>query len=607
MTDAVLPWRSSVALPTAFLACCLLLFFGACAGDSPNEPLTGSVGPAGGTLAFADGKVRLEVPPGAVTSEVTLTVESATGFPADPKVVDETVYRFAPEGLQFAEPVRLTLSYDRANIPAGLREGELRLYRVVGAAWQQVAESEPHATARSVSGPIDGFSVLGILGVPVASVEVTPRTSTVQVGATTQLTATARDASGNVLADRAVAWSSTPANIAEVDGNGSVTGLSTGQATVTATSEGQTDEAQITVVQAANPDLELVASGLSSPVFLTAPPGDAERLFVVERGGRVVIIRDGTVLATPFLDIQGLVTSGGERGLLSMAFHPDYAQTGEFFVDYTDVNGDTRVARYRVSTNPDVGDPGSGEVILTVAQPYSNHNGGQLAFGPDGMLYIGLGDGGSGGDPLGNGQNLGTLLGSILRIDVDGGAPYAIPGDNPFVSDADARDEIWAYGLRNPWRFSFDRQAGDLYIGDVGQGAWEEVDVQPAGSGGGENYGWNVMEGAHCYNASSCDQTGLVLPVLEYSHGEGCSITGGYVYRGANLPTLSGHYLYADYCSGFIRSFRYVGGDAVDRRDWSSVLAPGTGISSFGQDAVGELYVMTLSGNVYRIVPGQGQ
>jgi glucose/arabinose dehydrogenase len=607
MTDVVLPCRSSVAIRTTFFACCLLLFFGACGGDSPSEPLTGSVGPAGGTLAFAAGKVRLEVPPGAVASEVTFTVESATGYPDDPRIVDETIYRFGPEGLQFAEPVRLTLSYERAKIPAGLREGELRLFRVVGAAWQQVSGSEPDATARSVSGLIGGFSVLGILGVPVASVAVTPQTSSVQVSATVQLTATVKDASGNVLPDRAVAWSSSPANIAEVDGDGSVTGLSTGDATITASSEGQTDEARVTVVQTANPELELVASGVSSPVFLTAPPGDAERLFVVERPGRVVVIRNGAVLATPFLDIQDLVTSGGERGLLSVAFHPDYAQTGEFFVDYIDGNGDTRVARYRVSTNPDVADPGSERVILTVTQPYSNHNGGQLVFGPDGMLYIGLGDGGSGGDPLGNGQDPSTLLGSILRIDVDGGTPYAIPADNPLVSVAGARDEIWAYGLRNPWRFSFDRETGDLYIGDVGQGAWEEVDVQPAESGGGENYGWNVMEGAHCYNASSCDQTELILPVLEYSHSEGCSITGGYVYRGSSLPILAGHYLYADYCSGWIRSFRYVGGEAVDSRDWSSVLAPGTGISSFGEDAEGELYVMTLSGNVYRIVPSEGQ
>jgi glucose/arabinose dehydrogenase len=478
---------------------------------------------------------------------------------------------------------------------------------VVDAAWQQLAESEPEATSRSVSGPIDGFSVLGILGVPVATVTVSPQSSTVQVDQTVQLTATARDAADNALPDRETTWTSSAPAVAEVSADGLVTGLSTGEATITASSEDQAGDAQIDVVQMTSPSLELVVSGLASPVFLTAAPGDAERLFVVERGGRVVIIRNGAVLASPFLDIQDLVTSGGERGLLSMAFHPDFSQNGEFFVDYTDVNSDTRVARYQVSADPDVADPASGEVILTVAQPYSNHNGGQLAFGPDGMLYIGLGDGGSAGDPLGNGQDPTTLLGAILRIDVDGGAPYVIPADNPFVSDGEARDEIWTYGLRNPWRFSFDRQTGDLYIGDVGQSAWEEVDVQPAASGGGENYGWNIMEGTHCYDATSCDQAGLDLPVLEYSHSEGCSITGGYVYRGSSLPILTGHYLYADYCSGWIRSFRYVGGEAVDLRDWSSALAPGTGISSFGQDALGELYVMTLSGDVFRIVPGQGQ
>lgn len=591
--------RALLAIPSV---CALLLGLGGC-GNSPSEPTSGSIGPEGGTLAFANGEVTLEFPPGAVTNEVTLTVEPAMGFPVSPRVVDETVFRFAPAGIQFAQPVRLTIGYDRDNLPSVLRDGELRLFRVVGASWQQVAESQPNATTRSVSGLIDGFSVLGILGVPVASVEVSPESLTVQVGETGRLSAVVRDAGGNVLPGRTVAWTSSATAVVGVDGTGEVMGLSMGEATVTANSEGQVGEAQISVVPTSNPNLELVASGLAAPVFLTAAPGDTERLFVVERSGRVVIIRDGAVLSTPFLDIQGLVSSGGERGLLSMAFHPDYSQNGEFFVDYTDVNGDTRVSRYRASGDPDVADAGSGEVILTVAQPYSNHNGGQLAFGPDGMLYIGLGDGGSGGDPLGNGQDTGTLLGSILRIDVDGGAPYGIPADNPFLGDAGARDEIWAYGLRNPWRFSFDRQIGDLYIGDVGQGAWEEVDVQPAGNERGANYGWNVMEGAHCYNAASCDQTGLVLPVLEYSHGEGCSITGGYVYRGSAVPILAGHYLYADYCSGWIRSFRYAGGEAVDNRDWSNVLEPGTSISSFGEDALGELYVLTLSGDVFRIVP----
>jgi hypothetical protein len=243
--------------------------------------------------------------------------------------------------------------------------------------------------------------------------------------------------------------------------------------------------------------------------------------------------------------------------------------------------------------------------VLAVDQPFSNHNGGLIAFGPDGYLYVGLGDGGSGGDPLGNGQRLTTLLGKLLRIDVaDSRRPYAVPPDNPFVGQGGGvKGEIWAYGLRNPWRFSFDRITGDLYIGDVGQGAWEEIDVATAASGRGRgvNYGWNVMEGAHCYNASTCDQTGLALPVIEYDHGDGCSVTGGHVYRGAAAPELAGHYFYADYCDGWIRSFRYSGGAATDRRDWTGTYDAGGPISSFGEDGVGDMYVVMHGGRVFRI------
>lgn len=354
-------------------------------------------------------------------------------------------------------------------------------------------------------------------------------------------------------------------------------------------------------------DLELVASGLASPVFVTAPPGDTARLFVVEKEGRIRVLRNGTLLTNPFLDIGGLVSSSGEQGLLSMAFHPEVAGNGEFFVDYTDVNGDTRVVRYRVSVDPDVADPTSAEVVLTMEQPFSNHNGGLILFGPDGMLYVGLGDGGSGGDPQGHGQNAGTLLGSLLRIDVDGGTPYAVPADNPFVGDAAARREIWAYGLRNPWRFSFDWVTGDLYIADVGQNDWEEVDVEPGRSGGGVNYGWNIMEAAHCFSPSSnCDSAGLVLPVLEYSSAEGCSVIGGYVYRGSKIPGLVGHYLYSDFCSAWVRSFRYLGGQATDLRDRSAELRPDGSVSSFGEDARGELYITTLEGNLFRVVSADG-
>lgn len=352
--------------------------------------------------------------------------------------------------------------------------------------------------------------------------------------------------------------------------------------------------------------LALAAEGLDQPVYVTAPPGDDRRLFVVEQSGRVRIVRNGAVLATPFLDLSTRVSRGGEQGLLSIAFDPNHASNGRVYVSYTNAAGDTRILRYVVSGDPDVVNQASADTILAVAQPYSNHNGGLIAFGPDGYLYVGLGDGGSGGDPQGYGQRLNTLLGKILRIDVQGagsGEPYAIPPDNPFVGTAGARGEIWAYGLRNPWRFSFDRVSGDLYIGDVGQGAWEEVDVAAAASGRGRgvNYGWNVMEGAHCYGAPACNTAGLTLPEVEYDHGEGCSVTGGYVYRGAAVPELAGTYFYADYCEGWIRSFRYVGGNPTDRRDWRGVLDAGGPISSFGEDGVGELYVVMHGGRVWKI------
>ncbi len=344
--------------------------------------------------------------------------------------------------------------------------------------------------------------------------------------------------------------------------------------------------------------VEVVASGLDDPVYLTAPPGDP-RLFVVEQAGRVMIVENGQLLSTPFLDIRDSVRSGGERGLLSMAFHPEYADNDLFFVSYTSQpNGDTRIVRYSVSADPDRADLASARVTLEQDQPFGNHNGGLIVFGPNGKLYIGLGDGGSGGDPQGNGQNTGTLLGALLRIDVDGGDPYVVPGDNPFVGRA-GKDEIWAYGLRNPWRFAFDREAGHLYIADVGQNDWEEVNVAST-SQGGLNYGWNIMEGRHCYQAASCDTSGLVLPVAEYDHSQGCSVTGGYAYRGSAVPEIRGHYFYSDYCSGFLRSFRYTGTGITDERSWD--VGELGSVLSFGEDAAGELYMLSSNGNVYRII-----
>jgi glucose/arabinose dehydrogenase len=349
--------------------------------------------------------------------------------------------------------------------------------------------------------------------------------------------------------------------------------------------------------------LQQVATGLSFPLYLTAPPGDVARLFIVEKTGKIRIVKDGTLLPDAFLDIGSQISNGGEQGLLGLAFDPQYATNGRFVVHYTDTAGDTRLSTFQVSTNPDLADPTSEHIILSVDQPFENHNGGQIVFGPDGFLYMGLGDGGSGDDPQGNGQDLTDLLGSILRLDVTAGTSYTSPPDNPFAGRTDARPEIWSYGLRNPWRFSFDRSTGDLYIGDVGQGQFEEIDVSPAaaGSGKGLNYGWNIMEGAHCLNGAQCDPTGLVLPTFEYTHSEGCSVTGGYVYRGQAVPALQGQYFYSDFCQGWVHSFRYAGGKANVITDWPT-LKPGGNVSSFGEDASGELYVLDSGGTVFKIV-----
>jgi glucose/arabinose dehydrogenase len=346
---------------------------------------------------------------------------------------------------------------------------------------------------------------------------------------------------------------------------------------------------------------EPVVSGVTRPVAITHA-GDA-RLFITLQDGRIVIWDGTRLLPEPFLDVRARVTSGGERGLLSVAFHPRYRENGFFFVNYTDLGGDTVVARFTVSAaDPNRADPASFRQILFVDQPFANHNGGQLQFGPDGFLYIGMGDGGSGGDPGNRAQNLNDLLGKMLRIDIDA-EPYAIPTSNPFAGQAGRRGEIWASGLRNPWRFSFDRVNGDLWIADVGQGQWEEIDFQPYTSIGGENYGWRRMEGTHCFNpAANCNDGTLVLPAIEYGHtGGACSVTGGSVYRGARSPRLHGTYIYGDYCNGVI---------------WGSVRNPASGaiatgvladtsftISAFGEDALGEIYVADHNGNaVHRIV-----
>jgi glucose/arabinose dehydrogenase len=350
--------------------------------------------------------------------------------------------------------------------------------------------------------------------------------------------------------------------------------------------------------------LEQVASGLAFPLYLTAPAGDP-RLFVVEKGGRIRIVQNGALLPTPFLDLSARVSTGGEQGMLGLAFDPGYASSGRFVVHYTDLAGDSRVTLFRVSPDPDVADPASELAVLGVDQPFPNHNGGQVLFGPDGYLYVMLGDGGSAGDPDDRGQSLADLLGSILRIQPLEAGGYAVPADNPFVGLPEARPEIWSYGLRNPWRVDFDPGTGDLYVADVGQSRWEEVSVSTAaaGAGRGANFGWRIMEGPDCFVASPCDETGLEPPLVWYDHGRGCSITGGFVYRGSAIPALQGHYFYSDYCTGFVRSFRLADGVAVDQYQWPT-LAPGSGVPGFGRDAAGELYILGTDGVVYRIVPG---
>lgn len=352
--------------------------------------------------------------------------------------------------------------------------------------------------------------------------------------------------------------------------------------------------------------LDPFANGFTQPVDI-AHSGDS-RLFVVQRNGYIFIVDSaGNVNPTPFLDIDARVlsTGGSERGLLGLVFHPQYPSTPYFYVDYINSNGDTRVSRFSVTANPDSADPNSEVILLTVSQPYSNHNGGDLAFGPDGYLYISFGDGGSGGDPQNNGQTTSSLLGKILRLDVNQGNSYAIPPTNPFVHVPNINDEIWAYGLRNPWRFSFDRLTGDMWIGDVGQNQYEEIDFQPATSPGGENYGWRCFEGTHNFNQSGCGSTGFEFPVFEYAHSgaNGCSVTGGFVYRGSNYSAMYGYYVFADYCSG---RFWTIYPDTTAVSGWMitdhGVLSPTYNIGSFGENVDGEIFVAgTGNGIIYQL------
>ena len=375
----------------------------------------------------------------------------------------------------------------------------------------------------------------------------------------------------------------------------------------TALTFGALAAAQDTAPDAATVQLEEVVTGLSRPLLLTNAGDGSGRLFVVEQGGLIKVVQDGAVLETPFLDVSALlnrdVFSGGftERGLLGLAFDPDYASNGRFYIDYTDIDGNTMVAQYTVSADaPNVADPDSAVTVLTQAQPYANHNGGHLAFGPDGYLYIAFGDGGGGGDPEGNGQNPATLLATLVRIDVQEDGSYTIPEDNPASRDDRFAPEVWAYGLRNPWRFTFDAETGDLYIGDVGQAQWEEVNFEPADSPGGVNYGWSAFEGSQPYNSDEAPAD-MVYPVAEYSHSEGISVSGGYVYRGGDLPQLDGVYFYGDF--GFGTIWALWRDAAGDWRNAPFMTGTGHTISSFGVDEANELYVVDYNGSILRFAP----
>jgi hypothetical protein len=345
----------------------------------------------------------------------------------------------------------------------------------------------------------------------------------------------------------------------------------------------------------------LVMGGFSHPLFVTSPPGDSHRLFVVERTGTIRIIKDGVLLPRPFLDITGKVDDGVEQGILGMAFPADYATRRIFVLHYVDPNIDVRISRWHVaSAAADVADT-TEDRLLRVPQPIGDHNGGMVAFGRDGYLYASIGDGGCCGDPDGHGQDRSELLGSLIRIDVPATGDFRVPPSNPWATSVEIARELWNYGLRNPWRFSFDRSTGDLYLADVGDGSREEVNVIPHTSHGGENLGWRITEGLECYLGGPCDASGITQPVLDYGHDQGCAVMGGYVYRGAAIPALRGTYFYADFCGGWVRSFRWKNGQASERKEYPGLLPAGSNPNSFGEDAAGELYLTTEQGDLYRI------
>ncbi len=375
----------------------------------------------------------------------------------------------------------------------------------------------------------------------------------------------------------------------------------------------------------------LIADGYKKPVFITSYPNNAKLLYIVEQAGLIKIINDGKKLSRPFFDINKRVVNpnrpGDERGLLGFAFHPNHTNNGKFYINYMDNDGNTIISEF--STNSKLrADHKSERIILKLKQPYGNHNGGDIQFGPDGYLYISIGDGGKAGDPLNAGQDLSSLFGKIIRIDIEQ-KPYGIPKSNPFFGQKDKREEIWAWGLRNVWRFSFDKQTGDKYLADVGQNKWEEVNFEPASSEGGLNYGWRIMEANHCYDPKeNCPTEGLIKPIIEYPNDanhpafafriieelsfsetdvEGCSVTGGYVYRGQKIKSMQGQYIFGDYCSGNIWTLRVVNGKAINFKNRTEEINIGGGefttyISSFGQDSDGEIYIIDYNGGIYKLI-----
>jgi glucose/arabinose dehydrogenase len=467
------------------------------------------------------------------------------------------------------------------------------------------------ATIRATTGEVSDSIRFTVLPPSVANIVIFPDTFSLTAGDSLRLMVTVRDANGVELNGRPLVWSSGDQMVATVDSVGVVTAIDPGVTTITAAAEGKLGTSAVTVLPAPLPELRLtpVALGLfPTPTFLTAIPGDS-RLLVVGVDGQIWLVQDGHTLPGYFLDLRARVHQEREMGLYSLVLHPQFAQNHYIYVDYTDASGTIRIERFKVDDTGNRADPASRKLILAIEHPPSQeHFGGSMEFGPDGMLYIGVGDGGAAYSA--NARDRGTLLGKILRIDVDSGDPYSIPADNPFVGEADARGEIWGLGLRNPWRLSIDRQAGMLYVADVGEVDWEEVNVVPANQGG-LDYGWPRLEGSHCYPpGTSCDGAGTVTPVVEYAHSvtpghaAACAVTGGYVYRGSRMPGLRGHYFYGDLCAGWVRSFRYENGKAVDSRSWS--FADDIQLNylvTFGKDSAGELYVLPYSGTVYRLDP----